>query len=464
MLSISIYTLGCKLNQLESEAIAGAFRDAGFPVIPLNEDEPADVVVVNTCTVTSKAEQKARRIIRKVAANNACVIVSGCYAQMNAQAIASIDRRVVVLAGDRKSALLDLPATLASMGSVCEHRAPSLPDSISQLLHSPFPGNVRLEQFRYAPDTFSFHSRAFLKIQDGCDRRCAYCRIRLARGPSVSLEPERALCQLRAFEEKGCREVTLTGVNINQYNSGMDLAGLVSYLLKGTRRIRLRLSSIEPDGVTEAFRAAIADARVCPHFHLSVQAGGDATLAKMMRPYTREVVERSAALLRSVKDDPFLGCDIIAGFPTETAADFEETLDLCGRIGFAWIHAFPYSPRPGTAAFCFKEKAPEREISRRVAALLALAQEGRRLYINRQIGKRAEAVIEAADNTPPGFAVGTTETYLKVLLQAPAGKTPRAGDAVSCALTALTGAEHASLPHTYDMRGTILELFRNLSF
>ncbi|MDR0375160.1 MAG: tRNA (N(6)-L-threonylcarbamoyladenosine(37)-C(2))-methylthiotransferase MtaB [Treponema sp.] len=456
MLSISIYTLGCKLNQLESEAIAGAFRDAGFLVLPLNEDEPTDVVVVNTCTVTSKAEQKARRIIRKLAANNACVIVSGCYAQMDAQAIAAIDRRVVVLAGDRKSALLDLPAALAPVreaGVACEYHVSSLPDSISRLLHSPFSGVARVEQFRYAPDRFSFHSRAFLKIQDGCDRRCAYCRVRLARGPSVSLEPERALSQLRVFEEKGYCEASLTGVNINQYASGVDLAGLVSYLLKGTRRIRIRLSSIEPEGVTETFCAAIADTRVCPHFHLSVQAGCDAVLAKMARPYTREVVERSAALLRSVKDDPFLGCDIIAGFPSETAADFEETLDLCERVGFAWIHAFPYSPRPGTAALRFKEKTPDREISRRVDALLALAREGRRSYINRQIGKRAVAVIEAADDAPSGFVAGTTETYLKVLLHAPEGEAPRAGDAVSCALT---DAEYASSPLAYDMRGTIL--------
>ncbi|MDR2784099.1 MAG: tRNA (N(6)-L-threonylcarbamoyladenosine(37)-C(2))-methylthiotransferase MtaB, partial [Treponema sp.] len=429
----------------------GAFRDAGFSLLPLNEDDPADVVIVNTCTVTSKAEQKARRIIRKLAANNACVIVSGCYAQMDAQAIADIDRRVVVLAGDRKSALLDLPAALVSAeGAVCEHHAPSLPDSVSRLLHFPFPGK-RLEQFRYAPDTFSFHSRAFLKIQDGCNRRCAYCRVRLARGASVSLEPERALSQLRVFEAKGYREAVLTGVNINQYDSGMDLAGLVSYLLKGTRRIRIRLSSIEPEGVTEAFCAVIADARVCPHFHLSVQAGSDKVLAKMMRPYTQEVVERSAALLRSVKDDPFLGCDIIAGFPTETDADFEKTLDLCGRIGFSWIHAFPYSPRPGTASFRFKEKVPDREISRRIDSLLALAHEGRRSYINRQVGKRAEAVIEAAGNTPSGFAVGTTETYLRVLLQTAEGETPRTGDAVSCTLT---DAGHTSLPCTYDMRGT----------
>ncbi|MDR1072919.1 MAG: tRNA (N(6)-L-threonylcarbamoyladenosine(37)-C(2))-methylthiotransferase MtaB [Treponema sp.] len=454
MLSVSIYTLGCKLNQLESEAIAGAFRDAGFPVIPLNEDEPADVVVINTCTVTSKAEQKARRIIRKLAADNVCVIVSGCYAQMDAQAIAAIDRRIVVLAGDRKSALLDLPATLAAVEeSVCEHHASSLPDSISELLRSPVPGNARLEQFRYIPNTFSFHSRAFLKIQDGCNGRCAYCRVRLARGPSVSLEPERALSQLCAFEAKGYREAALTGVNINQYDSGVDLAGLVAYLLKGTTRIRLRLSSIEPEGVTEAFCAAIADARVCPHFHLSVQAGSDAALAKMRRPYTREIVEKSVALLRSVKDDPFLGCDIIAGFPTETAADFEKTLDLCRRIEFSWIHAFPYSPRPGTEAFCFKEKTPDRETSRRIDALLTLAHEGRRSYINRQIGKKAEAVIETADNAPAGFVVGTTETYLKALLQAPeGGKTPRAGDAVSCTLT---DAAYTPMRRAYDMRGTI---------
>ncbi|MDR0556400.1 MAG: tRNA (N(6)-L-threonylcarbamoyladenosine(37)-C(2))-methylthiotransferase MtaB [Treponema sp.] len=453
MLSVSIYTLGCKLNQLESEAIAGAFRDAGFSVIPLNEDTPADVIIVNTCTVTSKAEQKARRIIRKLAAGNGCVIVSGCYAQMDAQAIAAIDRRVVALAGDRKSALLDLPAALAQTPeSVWEHHA-SLPDSISHLLHSPLPDTTRLEQFRYAPDTFSFHSRAFLKIQDGCDRRCAYCRVRLARGRSVSLEPDQALSQLRAFEAKGYREATLTGVNINQYNAGMDLAGLVDYLLKGAKRIRLRLSSIEPEGVTEAFCAAIAHERVCPHFHLSVQAGSDAVLAKMRRPYTQEVVEKSAALLRSVKDDPFLSCDIIAGFPTETAADFEKTLDLCRRIGFSWIHAFPYSPRPGTEAFCFKGKAPDREISSRIDALLTLAHEGRRSYINRQIGKKAEAVIEAADNAPAGFVAGATETYLKVLLQAPeGGEAPRAGDAVSCTLTA---AAYTPLRRAYDMRGTI---------
>jgi threonylcarbamoyladenosine tRNA methylthiotransferase MtaB len=267
----------------------------------------------------------------------------------------------------------------------------------------------------------------------------------------VSLEPELALSRLRAFEAKGCREVTLTGVNINQYNAGMDLAGLVSYLLKGAKQIRLRLSSIEPEGVTEAFCAAIADERVCPHFHLSAQAGSDDVLAKMRRPYTRDVVEKSAALLRSVKDDPFLACDIIAGFPTETAADFEKTLDLCRRIGFAWIHAFPYSPRPGTEAFCFKGKAPDREISRRVDALLTLAHEGRRSYINRQIGKKAEAVIEAADNAPTGFVAGATETYLKVLLCTPEGESLRPGDAVSCTLTE---SAYTSF-RAYDMRGTI---------
>ncbi|MDR2792386.1 MAG: tRNA (N(6)-L-threonylcarbamoyladenosine(37)-C(2))-methylthiotransferase MtaB [Treponema sp.] len=456
-----MYTLGCKLNQLESEAIAGAFRDAGFSLLPLNEDDPADVVIVNTCTVTSKAEQKARRIIRKLARNNVCVIVGGCYARMDAESIAAIDRRILVLAGDRKSALLDLPAALASAleaGAVCEPRPFRVYDSIASILQADArrlpASNKPKEQFRYSPDTFSFHSRAFLKIQDGCNRRCAYCRVRLARGASVSLDAEQALTQLNALEAKGYREAVLTGVNINQYDAGMDLAGLVAYLLNGTERIRIRLSSIEPEGITKEFCTVISDVRVCPHFHLSVQTGSDAVLAKMRRPYTRDIVERGVALLRSVKDDPFLAGDIIAGFPTETAADFEETLALCRRIGFSWIHAFPYSPRPGTESFRFKEKVNDREIVRRVDALSALARAGRRLYIGRQIGKRAEAVIEVNEHTPPGFAAGITETYLKVLLHAPKGEIPRAGDMVPCTLTA---AEHTRLQQrSFDLRGILL--------
>ncbi|MDR2194574.1 MAG: tRNA (N(6)-L-threonylcarbamoyladenosine(37)-C(2))-methylthiotransferase MtaB [Treponema sp.] len=457
MASVSIYTLGCKLNQLESEAVAGAFREAGFSVLPFNEDDPADVVIVNTCTVTSKAEQKARRIIRKLARNNACVIVSGCYARMDAEAIAAIDGRVLALADGSAGALLDLPAALAVLPDVRDggaRRAFFIRDSISrivsgQALRSAAPAPA--ERFRYSPGAFSFHSRAFLKIQDGCNGRCAYCRVRLARGASVSLEAAQALSHLRGLEAKGYREATLTGVNINQYDAGMDLAGLVAYLLNGTERIRLRLSSLEPDGVTRELCAVISDARVCPHVHLSVQAGSDAVLAAMRRPYTRDSVERAAALVRSVKDDPFLGCDIIAGFPTETAADFEDTLALCGRVGFSWIHAFPYSPRPGTEAFRFTEKVPDREIARRVDALLALARDGRRSYIGRQIGKQAEAVIERNEQTPDGFIAGVTETYLKVLLHTPDREAPRAGEAASCTLTAAAPPRQ----NAFDMLGTI---------
>jgi threonylcarbamoyladenosine tRNA methylthiotransferase MtaB len=454
MISVSVYTLGCKLNQLESEAVAGAFLQAGFPIFPLNEDEPADLVVINTCTVTSKAEQKARRIIRKLVRNNAsCVVVSGCYAQMEAGAIAAIDKRVVVVTGERKSGLLDLPkALMLRQGGGdpplrdgifhCENDSAFLSKIINDLLNSPdiFDDKPLLsnksnksKKFRYNPDTFSFHSRAFLKIQDGCNRRCAYCRVSIARGTSVSLEAEQVLAQLRTLEANGYNEAVLTGVNINQYNSGMDLAGLLDFLLKGTERVRIRLSSIEPEGITEEFCKILPNKRICPHFHLSVQSGSNAVLEKMKRPYTREIVEQGVRLLRAVKDDPFLGCDIIAGFPGETPACFEETRDLCARTGFAWIHAFPYSPRPGTEAYGYKEKVAEREIFHRIDALLALAKEGRRTYVKRQIGKPAEAVIETNGNAPQGYAAGITETYLKILIKIEEGSViPEAGSLVQC--------------------------------
>jgi threonylcarbamoyladenosine tRNA methylthiotransferase MtaB len=424
-ISVSIYTLGCKLNQLESEAVAESFQKSGFTVIPLVEDAPADLVIVNTCTVTSKAEQKARRVIRKVLRNNAaCVLVCGCYAELEENAIAGIDSRIMTLSGGRKSALLDLPKCIDA-----DADSHWLFQAVSHFLASV----SETGKFRYNPENFSFHSRAFLKIQDGCNRRCAYCRVRLARGSSESLDAASAVSHLRLLEEKGYNEAVITGVNLNQYCSETDLAGILERFLRNTSRIRLRLSSLEPEGVTEKLGAVLAHERICPHFHLSIQSGADAVLEKMRRPYNREIIRQSVAVLRSIKDDPFLGCDIIAGFPTESGKDFDETLDLCEKTGFSWIHSFPYSPRPGTEAFFFKNRTPEREIIRRANALTALAKEGRRAYINRQIGKTAEVLIEAQENTPDGFLSGVSGNYLKILIKSAEKFAP--GSMVKCKIT-----------------------------
>jgi threonylcarbamoyladenosine tRNA methylthiotransferase MtaB len=205
----------------------------------------------------------------------------------------------------------------------------------------------------------------------------------------------------------------------------MGLGGLLNYLLGGTRRIRLRLSSLNPDDIDQAFLESLADERLRPHFHLSVQSGSGRVLRRMGRLYGPERVEWAVSQLRKVRGDPFLACDIITGFPGEGEAEFRETEELCGRADFAWIHGFPYSPRRGTAAWSFGEQTPQREAASRAARLLDLARRGRRNYVARWLGKEVELVPEAAGPGRPspvpggGFCVGTSENYLKILVPRP---------------------------------------------
>jgi threonylcarbamoyladenosine tRNA methylthiotransferase MtaB len=271
---------------------------------------------------------------------------------------------------------------------------------------------------------FSFHSRAFLKIQDGCDNACSYCRVSLARGPSVSLDAGTALERLKTLEERGYREAILTGVNLNQYRQGgKDLGLLLEYLIAGTDHIRLRLSSLEPGGFTGSLLKALEHTRIRPHFHLSVQSGSKAVLERMRRPYRPDEVEQAVRRLRELREDPFLACDIITGFPGETADDFEQTRALCRRLDFAWIHAFPYSRRPGTVAWDFRQTVPEREAVQRVEALLGLARQGRAAYIGRWQGRVVEAVVQGDG--------ALTENYLRIALPPDEGK-PAPGSLIRC--------------------------------
>jgi threonylcarbamoyladenosine tRNA methylthiotransferase MtaB len=447
MLSFSIHTIGCKLNQLESEAAADAFRREGFPLVPW-EAPPDDggssgaalpetpnqgrLLLINTCTVTSMAEQKARRVIRKALREGAWVLTTGCYAQLNGAELeklgAQFPGRLAVIPGEKKSALLDLPGFLRL------HLADS-PDAdlaalIREWLGSGGPAADGLDgRFHFVPGNFISHSRAFLKIQDGCDRHCTYCRVRIARGESVSLAPDEVLNRLKALEARGCAEAVLTGVNICRYRTAsMGLGALVRHLLGGTSRIRLRLSSLEPEDIDEGFLESLGDGRLRPHFHLSIQSGSGKVLEKMGRSYGPEQAARAVSRLREIKGDPFLACDIITGFPGEGEKDFLETLDFCGRMDFAWIHGFPYSPRPGTAAWTFGGRVSQREAGLRAAKLLELARRGRREYAARWLGREAETVLESAgfrgaSRTSPaeggGFLAGTSENYLKILVPRP---------------------------------------------
>jgi threonylcarbamoyladenosine tRNA methylthiotransferase MtaB len=463
-------TLGCRLNQIESESAARFFADAGFVVdmesMTAAAPVPENVVlsIINTCTVTGKAEQKARRLIRLLLRKmpHSCVLVTGCYAELEVEAIQAIDQRVCVLPGSRKDLLADIPlelkAHLDSVSGVAQIEiTPFLKKLVDRLCaEKPKPTNIKNRHseddvhghvsgeqgegsknekksllvlakplknkdlsgftpmvaskepssspvFRLATDTFFAHSRSSIKIQDGCNCECTYCRIHLARGRAVSLDVAEAVGRVQQLEEAGQQEVVLTGVNLSQYrglyqgHNGkeyLNLAGLLQKILENTRSIRIRISSLYPESVDEDLCDVISHQRIQPYFHLSVQSGSDAILKAMRRPYRSTQVYRAVELLRQAKVNPFIACDIIAGFPGETDEDFALTQAMCQTCNFAWIHAFPFSPRPGTPAATMKGQVTQSVVGQRVKWLTSFAIQSKCSYISMWKGQVVSAITE----------------------------------------------------------------------
>jgi threonylcarbamoyladenosine tRNA methylthiotransferase MtaB len=456
LLRVAFRTLGCKLNQLETESVADAFSQAGAIIRPFGEE--ADLYIVNTCTVTGKAEQKARRVMRQALLQNprALVLVTGCYAQMDPEGLALVHPRTVVLPGDEKSALLLLADWLQDNWQGHGDLQDAVLEWKSGLAGTTAtPDTAVLDRFAYHPKTFAFHSRPSIKIEDGCNNRCAYCRVCLARGPAISLPHDRVLVRVLELERAGKAEVVLTGINLAQYRDGtMRFPNLLSYILGHTEKIRFRISSYEPELIDEAFLRAFADPRVQPHVHLAVQSGSSAVLRRMARPYAAERIAEAVTALRKTRDNPFIAADMIAGFPGETDAEFQETLSLCRDLDFAWIHPFPFSARPGTKAFDMRPKVPERVAGERVAALSELARTGKARYVERTIGKIVGVILENGCNLElaeevhlmnenPGFdpafprgRQGTSSNYLKVWIEDVPESIP-AGSYVDVTITGL---------------------------
>ncbi len=419
MADVRIETLGCRLNQIESEAAARLFADAGFDVClegitaSSAEDAAVKLVIINTCAVTQKAEQKARRLIRLVLKKftGAAVLVTGCYAQLSRVQIQKIDERVIVLGGQLKSRLSAVPELLkkfAGTNTLFDCRG-FVAAVNSQVVSMPvakpdFPE----DSFKLSTTSLLAHSRASLKIQDGCNNNCSYCTIHIARGHSVSLDVNTALERVQALEKAGYDEVVLTTINIAQYRGRLvqgsleectseqylDFTGLLEYLLAHTSKINFRISSLYPEVVTGEFCRVISDKRVRPHFHISVQSGSNKILKLMNRHYGRQEVLDACKMLRSFKPGCFIACDIITGFPAEAEQDFEQTMDLCRQCNFAWIHAFPFSERPGTLACRMKPKIPQSVSGKRARLLTELAIKNKIEYINSFAGKEVSAVVE----------------------------------------------------------------------
>jgi threonylcarbamoyladenosine tRNA methylthiotransferase MtaB len=404
-LSTRFFTLGCRLNQLETDSIINAFQKSGCAVN--SPSSTSDLVVINTCTVTSKAEQKARRLIRLALKENpeATILVTGCYAELSAPEIAGISPRVIIVPGSKKSLILALAEEIRTLG--VGHS--SLADFCKERLHALETG--KNDPFAFAPDAFTAHSRASIKIEDGCDNACAFCRVHIARGKSLSLDLATVLSRVQRLESQGSREVVLTGVNLSQYSTAdcPDFPELLSQLLAGTSIMSFRVSSFEPDKMDERFLRAISHERVRPFFHLPVQSGSPSVLRHMYRNNDISQIVSSIDSLRRIKDNPFIAFDLITGFPGESDGEFAETLDFIERTKPAWIHVFPFSPRQGTPAERMRPHVPERVSTERAASLTQLAVANKKRYSLQNQGKVLRAIVE---NTAEGEILAFTENAL----------------------------------------------------
>jgi len=404
-LNVCVYTLGCRLNQCESEAIADSFARAGFAIV--NENAHSDLYIVNTCTVTSKAEQKARRMIRKFS-RQGVTIVTGCYAQLNSEELAALGDNLIIVPLSKKAQLLTLAGHINSCllaGFTLEEAARSF-------------GDEEASPFDYDAASFSYHSRAYLKIQDGCDNSCTYCRVHIARGKAVSLDAATVVERALALQEAGFQEIMLTGVNLTMYDHrGLGLGGLLETLLSAlSPAMRLRLSSMEPDHIDDRLLDLLGDERMQPHFHIPIQSGSDRILQRVDRTYTIADLRRILERLRRVKSDPFIAADFITGLPGESEADFARTRDLIIAEEFASLHIFPFSPRPDTPLADPTDRVAESVRDERAKELRELGRSLFARYRSRQVGRSGEVILQ---NRKGGAWYGVSGNYLEVKIDDP---------------------------------------------
>ena len=419
---VTFYTLGCKVNQNETGALAQLFEENGYTVV--SYEEGADVYIVNSCTVTNFGDQKSRKWLRRAKRENpgAVTVLTGCYPQAFPEEAAKItEADVVTGSGNRHAILADVQKVLDGEQTRVVDIRP----------------HEKGEQFEELPmDKFAEHTRAFVKVEDGCNRRCAYCVIPRARGPVRSRDEASVLEELRRLAEAGYKEVVMTAISLPSYgtDSGTSLVELIEKAAEVPGIERIRLGSLDPDMLhAEDIRRMAAVKKLCPQFHLSLQSGCDKTLRTMRRPYTTAQYADIAAQLRQAfgAENVSFTTDVIVGFPGETEEDFEASMDFVTGMRFLKVHVFPYSRREGTAAFDFPDQLPEHEKEARSHRMTAAVEEVRAAEVAAMQGRTASVLLETPlSNT---LFTGYTKQYLPVLVSAPGHKT---GDIVEVVLGA----------------------------
>lgn len=404
-LRVAFTTLGCKVNQYDTAAIETAVRDDA-ELVPFGPG--ADVYVVNTCTVTDRAAAESRQMARRARRFNpaARVILTGCYAQTSAGEAAALPEVDHVVGVGRLADVLR--AVRGEVGAQTRVLVDDLrrAERVTTLGAEVFPGQTR----------------AFLKIQEGCDLFCTFCIVPFSRGRSRSVEPRRVLEELERLSGRAYREVVLTGIHLGGYGHDLapriGLADLLKMIVEASPVPRLRLSSIDPPEVTEKLLDLMAgSSRLCPHLHVPVQAAADRVLGRMRRRYDARMVRDVAEAIRARLPDAALGTDVIAGFPGETDDDFERGLALLEALPFTYFHVFPYSKRSGTTAAKAADALPAATIETRAAALRALGARKRHAFAERFVGAEVDVLVESKRDRATGLLAGYSRNYLRVLFR-----------------------------------------------
>ncbi len=420
---VSFYTLGCKVNQNETGALEQLFLRRGYTLAA--DGEAADVYVVNSCTVTAGGDKKSRQWLRRAKRQNpgAVTVMAGCYPQAFPEEAAGLEEADVVVGNVGRAAMLeDIQKALDSGERVVDIRA-----------------HEKGERFEELPmENFEGHTRAFIKVQDGCDRRCAYCVIPRARGASRSRSEESVVQELTALAAAGYKEVVLSGINLPSYgkDTGTDLVSLIEAAARVDGIERIRLGSLEPDLLSdEAIARMAAVKELCPQFHLSLQSGCTTTLRRMRRVYTAEEYARVVEKLRAAFGGfASFTTDVIVGFPGETEDEFAESLDFVCRQKFLKVHVFPYSRRAGTPAADFPGQLTEAQKADRVHRLQTAADEVRGALAREMLGTEDTVLLEKA--VSGSIFTGYTQLYLPVAVKAPGAA---AGQIVTARLTEWDG-------------------------
>ena len=428
MKRVALHNLGCKVNSYEIDVMQQKLADRGYEIVPF--DQIADVYIVNTCTVTNIADRKSRQMLHRAKQKNpqAVVVAVGCYVQTGKEQLALDESVDLAIGNNRKAEIVEI------LEQYLEEKSRVFSASIPDIDHT-----YEYEEMQLTRT--AEHTRAYIKIQDGCNQFCSYCAIPLARGRVRSRRPENVLAEVRGIVAKGYREIVLTGIHLSSYGIDFDeeawkqgncvtmtrgdlpaysgkskLIDLVEQLQQIEGLERIRLGSLEPRVVTRenAFRLA-ALSKICPHFHLSLQSGCDATLRRMNRHYTAQEYLDSVNYLREAFRDPAITTDVIVGFPGETEEEFAQTKAFLEEVQFYELHVFKYSKRAGTAAAGMKNQVPEQIKTERSNELLALDKEISRSFRERHLGQEAEVLFEEEMELEGStYQVGHTRDYIKV--------------------------------------------------